>query len=165
MTYQIEIVRSCTRSSTPDYKERFRESFEDEAYSSDSNPIIQEQKAYYQMLKEMSQKGQTINLDLIPKDPQIGKIVFINEQYGKIQTLDPVLSMNVFCFEKKDCISDEDDSAFVVGDRVIFTLTISDKKLYAANIRRVAKRTISSPDFSRLVMRQADLLSIDDFEL
>ena len=43
---------------------------------------------------------------------------------------------------------------------------VSDNKIFAVNIRRVAKRTISSPDFSRLVMRQSNSAALfEDFEL
>lgn len=177
-SYKVEIIPSIhlscsspTRSCTPDYKGRLRKQSEEmfpfSPSLSVSSPLcIEEQKAYYFMLKEFSYDNQVINLDLIPKDPQIGKIIWMNDDYGKIQTIDPVLRMNVFCFEKKDCVADDDDFSLSMGDRVMFTIMVSEKKLYATNVRLVAKRTISSPDLSRLVMRQPNLpMPLDDFEL
>lgn len=115
------------------------------------------------MMREMSHE--TENFDLIPKDPQIGKIEWINQSYGRIKTIDPVLKLNLFYFENRYCVVDDDEPPLKEGDRVMFTIMISENKLFATNVRRVAKRTISSPDFSRLVMRQNVLLPLDDFEL
>lgn len=178
----IEIVPSfflsCsspTRSSTPDCKRIPQEQsspletskFVSSPQPFDTNPIEKEERsAYSRLVQSMSNKNHELNLDLIPKDPQLGKVTWVNYGYGKIQTLDPVFNLNDFYFDKKDCLLDEDESPLVEGDRVMFTIMISDNKIFAVNIRRVAKRTISSPDFSRLVMRQSNSAALfEDFEL
>ena len=178
----IEIVPSfflsCsspTRSSTPDCKRIPQEQsspletskFVSSPQPFDTNPIEKEERsAYSRLVQSMSNKNHELNLDLIPKDPQLGKVTWVNYGYGKIQTLDPVFNLNDFYFDKKDCLLDEDESPLVEEDRVMFTIMISDNKIFAVNIRRVAKRTISSPDFSRLVMRQSNSAALfEDFEL
>ena len=178
----IEIVPSfflsCsspTRSSTPDCKRIPQEQsspletskFVSSPQPFDTNPIEKEERsAYSRLVQSMSNKNHELNLDLIPKDPQLGKVTWVNYGYGKIQTLDPVFNLNDFYFDKKDCLLDEDESPLVEGDRVMFTIMINENKIFAVNIRRVAKRTISSPDFSRLVMRQSNSAALfEDFEL
>lgn len=178
----IEIVPSfflsCsspTRSSTPDCKRIPQEQsspMETPKFVSSPQPFDskslenKERSAYSKLIQSISRKNHELNLDLIPKDPQLGKVTLVNYGYGKIQTIDPVFNLNDFYFDKKDCLLDEDESPLVEGDRVMFTIMINENKIFAVNIRRVAKRTISSPDFSRLVMRQSNSTALfEDFEL
>lgn len=178
----IEIVPSfflsCsspTRSSTPDCKRIPQEQsspMETPKFVSSPQPFEsqslenKERSAYSKLIQSISRKNHELNLDLIPKDPQLGKVTLVNYGYGKIQTIDPVFNLNDFYFDKKDCLLDEDESPLVEGDRVMFTIMINENKIFAVNVRRVAKRTISSPDFSRLVMRQSNSTALfEDFEL
>lgn len=179
LSYRVEVVPaihlSCsspTRSSTPDFNGRLKEQTLSVTLSpfSPSSPFSlspvneEEQKAYSHVMRELSREEQDV--DMIPKDPQIGRIVWMNQNYGRIRTTDPVLKLKYFCFETRDSLMDEEEYPLREGDRVMFTIQISENRLFAVNVRRVAKRTISSPDFSRLVMRQSNsLLPLDDFEL
>lgn len=179
LSYRVEVVPaihlSCsspTRSSTPDFNGRLKDQTLNVTLSpfSPSSPFSlspvneEEQKAYSHVMRELSREEQDV--DMIPKDPQIGRIVWMNQNYGRIRTTDPVLKLTFFCFETRDSLMDEEEYPLCEGDRVMFTIQISENRLYAVNVRRVAKRTISSPDFSRLVMRQSNsLLPLDDFEL
>ena len=108
----IEIVPSfflsCsspTRSSTPDCKRIPQEQsspletskFVSSPQPFDTNPIEKEERsAYSRLVQSMSNKNHELNLDLIPKDPQLGKVTWVNYGYGKIQTLDPVFNLNDF---------------------------------------------------------------------
>lgn len=179
LSYRVEVVPaihlSCsspTRSSTPDFNGRLKEQTLSVTLSpfSPSSPFSlspvneEEQKAYSHVMRELSREEQDV--DMILKDPQIGRIVWMNQNYGRIRTTDPVLKLKYFCFETRDSLMDEEEYPLREGDRVMFTIQISENRLFAVNVRRVAKRTISSPDFSRLVMRQSNsLLPLDDFEL
>ena len=124
-----------------------------------------EEKAYSELIRDLARDSHPINFDLILKDPQIGKIVQMNDHFGKIQTIDCILSMRDFYFEPEDCLVEEDESPLDIGDRVMFIITVKERRIFATSVRRVAKRTISSPDLSRLVMRQTAFELPDDFEL
>ena len=173
--YSVEIIPaihlSCsspTRSSTPDFEKRLRKCSQDSTISPtkefESLSRIEE-KAYSEMIRDLMFESHSIHFDLILKDPQIGKIVQMNDHFGRIQTIDCVLSMRDFYFEPEDCMVEEEESPLEIGDRVMFIITVKERRIFATNVRRVAKRTISSPDLSRLVMRQTAFEPFDSFEL
>ena len=59
----------------------------------------------------------------------------------------------------------DEEEAIRENYRVIFSLAIRDKRLYAVDVKHIAKRTISSPDFSRLIMRQSQEADIPPLDL
>ena len=115
----------------------------------------EEQKAYNELMDNLSEDMENI-VAMLPKDPQHGKVIWFNGECGKIETVDPVLDMYEFCFQIRDCALENGEGVKLrVGDRVIFNLSISEQKLFAVNVARLAKRTLSSPDLCRLVFRQS----------
>ena len=127
----------------------------------------EEHKAYNVLMENLTEDMENI-VALLPKDPQHGKVIWFNGECGRIETVDPVLDMYEFCFQIRDCsLEDGEGVKLRVGDRVIFNLSISEQKLFAVNVCRLAKRTLSSPDLCRLVLRQskAGMEEIPPFEL
>ena len=153
--------RHSPRSSTPDVRGTKEESF------SSSSAVSFEQAghiAYERMKRELPEHYFDRLLDVLPKDRQIGKVVRVFDHYGQIRTVEPVLRIYDFFFHFRDCIMDEEE-AIRENDRVIFSLAIRDKRLYAVDVKHIAKRTISSPDFSRLIMRQSQEADIPPLDL
>ena len=119
----------------------------------------EEQKAYDQIMHGMS-----VDIDMLPKDPQHGKVIWYDGDYGCIRTTEPVLHLHEFYFHSYDCQrEDGEEPTLHVGDRVFFNLSVCDKRLCAVNVLRMARRTVSSPNFSRLVTKQS--LDISPLEL
>lgn len=146
-----------TRSSTPDVRRPL--SNELSSYSMVSLDRAEEH-AYQRMRRDFPAVFADGSLDILLKDPQIGKIVRVCHNYGQIRTVEPVLHMCDFFFDIRDCVMEEGESLHE-NDRVIFSLVIRDKRLCAVNVKHIAKRTISSPDFSRLIMQHSHDIKFD----
>ena len=127
----------------------------------------EEHKAYNVVMNNLADDMENL-IATLPKDPQHGKVIWFNGECGKIETMEPVLDMYEFCFQIRDCTLENGEGVRLrVGDRVIFNLSISEQKLFAVNVARLAKRTLSSPDLSRLVLRQSKAVmeEVPSFEL
>ena len=119
----------------------------------------EEQRAYDQIMQGMS-----VDIDMLPKDPQHGKVVWFDGDYGCIRTLAPVLHLHEFYFHSYDCLREDGEEPTIrVGDRVFFNLSVCEKRLCAVNVLRMARRTVSSPDFSRLIPKHS--IDISPLEL
>lgn len=153
--------RHSPRSSTPDVR-----GTNEDSVSSFSTVSFEQAGhiAYERMKREFPEHYFDSLLDVLPKDRQIGKVVRLFDHYGQIQTVEPVFRIYDFFFHFRDCIMDEGE-AIHENDRVIFSLAIRDKRLYAVDVEHIAKRTISSPDFSRLIMRQSEIADIPPLDL
>ena len=153
--------RHSPRSSTPDDWGTSGESF------SSFTTVTYDQAghiSYERMKRKFPEHYFDSQLDELPKDRQIGKVIRVFDNYGQIQTVEPVLRIYDFFFHFRDCTMDEGESIHE-NDRVIFSLAIRDKRLYAVDVKHIAKRTISSPDFSRLIMRQSQIADIPPLDL
>lgn len=122
----------------------------------------EEQRAYDQIMHGMS-----VDVDMLPKDPQHGKVLWYNGEYGCIQTLEPILRLYEFYFRSQDCRREDGEEPTIhVGDRVFFNLSVCEKRVCAINVVRMARRTVSSPDFSRLVTKQSiDITPLELFHV
>ena len=159
------------RYSTPDHCRVQRDCVQDGASSSTPYSLSyidkKEQYGYALVMKEMESMVNNGGIEVLPKDLHMGKIVWMKDGCGLIRTVDPVLKMNEFFFHSCNWSLKEGDDSLCVGDRVIFSLSLSDKRLRAVEVRHVVGRTISSPDFSRLVIRRSKQaeMDVDSFEL
>ena len=124
----------------------------------------EEHRGYTIVMREMAHSANAALVNMLPKDPQLGKIMWIKRGYGMIRTVDPFLSMHEFFFHPSE-LSGKQGDGLSVGDRVLFSLSVSGEKLLATGVKRAFGRTISSPDFSRLVMRRSHPIEVDAFEL
>lgn len=170
--YTDSLFAPLQRSSTPgasclhDSSSPRDEESRDELPSPCSMSYLEEEerKGYTLVMREMAHAANAAFVNMLPKDPQLGKIVWMKRGYGMIRTVDPFLSMHEFFFHPGDH-SGKQEEALSVGDRVLFSLSVSGEKLLATGVKRAFGRTISSPDFSRLVMRKSHPLEVDPFEL
>lgn len=182
-SFQLEKVsqgssqsNAAKRSATPDYKRRLameslRKNTSKQSHFSQLTSMArldkEEQKAYIEIMDNWTHDMED-PVEMLPKDPQHGKVVWFNGEGGRIETVEPIMNMYEFCFRSRDCtLEDGEPVRLRVGDRVIFNLSILEQKLCATNVVRLAKRTISSPDLSRLILRQSELAvtEISPFEL
>ena len=120
----------------------------------------EEHLAYSRLMMGLSVSGNISpfleDSQLLPKNSQLGKVAWLSQGCGCIHTLDPVFQMDEFFFHLHDCAMEDGVPATLsVGDRVMFTIVIRDDRVCAVGVRRIARRTESSPDFSRLIMRQS----------
>ncbi len=172
--YRVETRRDMTptlRYSTPDHSRVQQDLMQDGTSSSSpySASYIdrKEQYGYALVMKEMESTLSNGGIEILPKDIHMGRVVWMKDGCGLIRTVDPVLKMSEFFFHLCTRSLGESDDSLCVGDRVMFSLALSDKRLRAVEVRHVAGRTISSPDFSRLVMRRSKQaeVGVDSFEL
>lgn len=139
------------RSSTPDVS------------SAQSSPLNEEEnKGYMEVTHALSKEA----LEVLPTDAQHGRVVWLKGDYGCIQVRESLLPVREILFRRCDCHQENGEMPVVhTGDRVLFRVQLKDSRLYAVDVQRMGKRTLSSPDFSRLVLRQSSPVEISPLQL
>lgn len=144
-------LHNIVRSSTPDV--------------SSAQPSIlnkQENKGFMEVTHALSKE----ELEVLPTDAQHGRVIWLKGDYGCIQVIESLLPVREILFRRCDCHQENGEMPVVhTGDRVLFRVQLKDSRLYAVDVQRMGKRTLSSPDFSRLVLRQSSPVEISPLQL
>ena len=144
-------LQNYVRSSTPDV-------------SSAQSPILnkEENKGFVEVTRVLSKE----ELEVLPTDAQHGRVVWLKGDYGCIQAIESLLPVHEILFRRSDCHQENGEMPVVhTGDRVLFRVQLKDNRLYAVDVQRMGKRTLSSPDFSRLVLRRSSPVEISSLQL